>query len=134
MFRRFATLALAFIGTLMPIAGAGALELSGAWATEADLCNQIFSKKGNEVVFAELSDLYGSGFVIDANRIRGKAARCTITSRKQDGENLELAAACATSIMNQNVKFQLKVVDDNNLIRLFPEVPGMSLKYTRCKF
>jgi replicative DNA helicase len=134
MFRRFATLALAFIGTLMPIARAGALELSGAWATEADLCNQIFSKKGNEVVFAELSDLYGSGFVIDANRIRGKAARCTITSRKQDGENLELAAACATSIMNQNVKFQLKVVDDNNLIRLFPEVPGMSLKYTRCKF
>jgi hypothetical protein len=134
MFRRFATLALAFIGTLMPIAGAGALELSGAWATEADLCNQIFSKKGNEVVFAELSDLYGSGFVIDANRIRGKAARCTITSRKQDGENLELAAACATSIMNQSVKFQLKVVDDNNLIRLFPEVPGMSLKYTRCKF
>ena len=134
MFRRFATLALAFIGTLMPIAGAGALELSGAWATEADLCNQIFSKKGNEVVFAELSDLYGSGFVIDANRISGKAARCTITSRKQDGENLELAAACATSIMNQNVKFQLKVVDDNNLIRLFPEVPGMSLKYTRCKF
>jgi replicative DNA helicase len=134
MFRRFATLALAFIGTLMPIAGAGALELSGAWATEADLCNQIFSKKGNEVVFAELSDLYGSGFVIDANRIRGKAARCTITSRKQDGENLELAAACATSIMNQNVNFQLKVVDDNNLIRLFPEVPGMSLKYTRCKF
>jgi len=134
MFRRFATLALAFIGTLMPIAGAGALELSGAWATEAELCNQIFSKKGNEVVFAELSDLYGSGFVIDANRIRGKAARCTITSRKQDGENLELAAACATSIMNQSVKFQLKVVDDNNLIRLFPEVPGMSLKYTRCQF
>ena len=134
MFRRFATLALAFIGTLMPIAGAGALELSGAWATEADLCNQIFTKKGNEVVFAELSDLYGSGFVIDANRIRGKAARCTITSRKQDGENLELAAACATSIMNQSVKFQLKVVDDNNLIRLFPEVPGMSLKYTRCQF
>ena len=134
MFRRFATLALALIGTLMPIAGAGALELSGAWATEAELCNQIFSKKGNEVVFAELSDLYGSGFVIDANRIRGKAARCTITSRKQDGENLELAAACATSIMNQSVKFELKVVDDNNLVRSFPEIPGMSLKYTRCKF
>ena len=134
MFRRFATLALAFIGTLMPIAEAGALELSGAWATEADLCNQIFTKKGNEVVFAELSDLYGSGFVIDANRIRGKAARCTITSRKQDGENLELAAACATSIMNQSVKFELKVVDDNNLVRSFPEIPGMSLKYTRCKF
>jgi hypothetical protein len=33
--------------------------------------------------------------------------------------------------MNQNVKFNLKVVDDNNLVRLLPEIPGMDLKYTR---
>ncbi len=133
-FRKFALPALALTGTvLVPIAGASAIELSGAWATEADLCNLVFTKKGNELVFAELSDLYGSGFVIDGNRIRGKAAQCTITSRKQDGNDLELSAACASSIMTQNVKFNLKIVDDNNLIRLFPDVPGMSLKYTRCK-
>ena len=92
----------------------------------------MFTKKGNAAVFAELSDLYGSGFIIEGNRIRGKAARCTITSKKQDGDNLELAAACATSIMNQSVRFNLKVIDDNNLSRLFPEIPGMTLKYTRC--
>ncbi len=133
-FRKFALPALALTGTvLVPIAGASAIELSGAWATEADLCNLVFTKKGNELVFAELSDLYGSGFVIDGNRIRGKAAQCTITSRKQDGNDLELSAACASSIMTQNVKFNLKIVDDNNLIRLFPDVPGMTLKYTRCK-
>ncbi len=34
--------------------------------------------------------------------------------------------------MNQKVGFSLKVVDDNNLSRLFPEVPGMTLRYTRC--
>jgi hypothetical protein len=132
-FHRFAVLlAPALIGTLlMPSARASAFELSGAWATEPDLCNRIFTKKGNQVVFAELSDLFGSGFVVDGNRIRGKAARCMITSRKQDGETLELSAACATSIMNQNVKFNLKVVDDNNLVRLFPDIPGMDLKYTR---
>lgn len=116
---------------LLPIQ-AHAIELTGAWATQADLCKLVFNKKGNGIVFAELSDLYGSGFIIEGNRMRGKAARCTITSRKQDGDNLELAASCATSIMNQKVNFSLKVIDDNNLSRLFPEIPGMTLAYTRC--
>ena len=111
---------------------ANAIELSGAWATEADLCSQVFTKKGNGIVFAELSDLFGSGFIIEGNRIRGKSAKCTITSRKQDGDNLEIGAACATSIMNQNVRLNLKVIDDNNLNRLFPDIPGMTLKYSRC--
>ena len=110
-----------------------AFELSGAWATHADLCNLVFTKKGSEVVFAELSDLYGSGFIIHCNHITGKAARCTIESRKQDGNALQLSAACATSIMDQNVKFILKILDDDNLNRECEEVPGMSLRYSRCK-
>lgn len=119
------------LGGILP-AQADAIELSGAWATQTDLCKLVFTKKGNGIVFAELSDLYGSGFIIEGNRIRGKAARCTITSKKQDGDNLELTTACATSIMNQNLRFKLKVIDDNNLSRLFPEIPDMTLKYTRC--
>jgi hypothetical protein len=119
------------LGILLPVR-AHAIELTGAWASQADLCKLVFTKKGNGIVFAELSDLYGSGFIIEGNRIRGKAARCTITSRKQDGDALELAASCATSIMNQSVRFSLKIIDDNNLSRLFPEIPGMTLKYTRC--
>ena len=120
------------LGILLPVP-AHAFDLTGVWATQADLCKLVFTKKGNGVVFAELSDLYGSGFIIEGNRIRGKAARCTITSRKQDGDNLELGASCATSIMNQKRGFGLKVIDDNNISRLFPEVPGMTLKYTRCQ-
>ena len=132
-FTRSAVLgAVLFGAVLMLPARAHAIELSGAWATEADLCSRVFTKKGNTVVFAELSDLFGSGFIIEGNKIRGKSARCTITSKKQDGENLELGAACATSIMHQNVRFNLKVIDDNNLNRLFPDIPGMTLKYTRC--
>jgi hypothetical protein len=119
------------LGVMLP-APAAAIELTGAWATQTDLCKLVFTKKGNAAVFAELSDLYGSGFIIEGNRIRGKAARCTITSKKQDGDNLELAAACATSIMNQSVRFNLKVIDDNTLSRLFPDIPGMTLKYSRC--
>ena len=116
---------------LLP-AQAMAFELSGAWATDAGLCSRVFTKKGSEVVFAELSDLYGSGFLIEGNRIRGKSGRCTITSRKQDGDNIELAAACATSVMTQNLKFGFKIIDDNSLSRLIPDIPGMTLKYVRC--
>lgn len=130
---RSALLGAVLLGTaLMLPVQANAFELSGAWATETDLCGRVFTKKGNQVVFAELSDLFGSGFVIEGNRIRGKIARCTITSRKQEGDSLELAAACATSVMTQSVRFSLKVIDDNNLTRLFPDIPGMTLKYTRC--
>jgi hypothetical protein len=132
---RSALLGAVLLGTapMLPVQ-ANAFELSGAWATEADLCSRVFTKKGNQVVFAELSDLFGSGFVIEGNRIRGKIAHCTITSRKQEGDSLELAAACATSVMTQSVRFSLKVIDDNNLTRLFPDIPGMTLKYTRCSF
>jgi hypothetical protein len=118
---------------LVPTTQASAFELSGAWASQGDLCNLVFIKKGSEVAFAELSDLYGSGFIIDSGRIRGKAARCTIESRKQDGNNLTISAACATSIMTQDMKFNVKILDDDNLSREFEEIPGMSVKYSRCK-
>jgi hypothetical protein len=131
--RRLLAMAVVLLGSgvLLPVR-ADAIELSGAWATQADLCKLVFTKKGNGIVFSELSDLYGSGFIIEGNRIRGKAARCTITSRKQDGDSLELGASCATSIMNQKVGFSLKIIDDNNLARIFPNIENMEIKYTRC--
>ena len=113
---------------------ASAFELTGAWASQSDLCNLVFIKKGNEVSFAEMSDLYGSGFIIDSSRIVGKAGRCTIESKKQDGNSLKISAACATSIMNQTMKFNVTIIDDNNLSREFEEIPGMSVRYSRCKF
>ena len=111
---------------------AHAIDLTGAWASQGDLCKLVFTKKGNTVAFAEFSDLYGSGFLIEGNRIRGKATRCTITSRKQNGDNFDLTAACATSIMHQNMSFILKVIDDNNIARVLPDIENMEIKYTRC--
>jgi hypothetical protein len=131
-FIRAAKIFVPFAAVLVFPAQAMAFELSGAWATDAGLCSRVFTKKGTEVEFAELSDLYGSGFIIDGSRIRGKSGRCTITSRKQDGDNIELAAACATSVMTQNLKFGFKIIDDNSLSRLIPDIPGMTLKYVRC--
>jgi len=100
----------------------------------ADLCSQVFTKKDGRVVYAEFSELFGSGFIIDGDRIMGRAGTCTIKSRKQEGDSLELSAACASSIMTQDVRFSLKIIDDNTISRSFAEISGMSLNYTRCKF
>lgn len=127
----------AFAGVLLLASGlarpAQAFDLTGAWSTNPELCSHIFTRKGSEVIFSELSDLYGSGFVIDGARIQGKAANCTITSQKQNGDVITLSAACATSIMKQNYEFSVKIVDDNTIARLFPDIPNMAVSYSRCK-
>jgi hypothetical protein len=132
-FDRFAALTAALLATAVVLpARAETFELTGAWSTDADLCSRVFTKKDSQIMFAELSDLYGSGFIVDGNRVRGKAAQCTIDSRKQEGDSLELSTACASSIMTQSVKFNLKIIDANTVNRIFDEIPGMTQKYTRC--
>ena len=111
---------------------AGAFELSGAWASAHELCDRVFVKKGNAVNFAEFSDLFGSGFIVNGKAIRGKNARCTIKSSKQDGELTTMSAGCATSIMTGEYQFSYKVVDDNTIVRLIPEIKDMTLRYFRC--
>jgi len=118
--------------SVLSVAQARAIELTGAWASHEDLCNQVFTKKDNRVEYAEFSELFGSGFIVDGDRIRGKAGTCTIKSRKQEGDNLEISAACASTIMTQDLRFSLKIIDDNNISRSFPEISGMRLNYTRC--
>jgi len=134
MFRAFrlAGAAVMLGSSIFSVAEALAFELTGAWATHTDLCSQVFTTKDGRVVYTELSELFGSGFIIEGDRIRGKAATCTIKSRKQEGDSLELSAACASSVMTQDVKFSLKIIDDNTISRSFPEISGMSINYSRC--
>jgi hypothetical protein len=127
------TVMLVCAAILLPVP-AYAFDLTGAWASQGDLCKLVFTKRGIAVSFAELSDLYGSGVIIDGGRIRGKATRCTVKSKKQDGDKMEIAAACSTSIMTQNVDFILKVIDDHNIARILPNVENMEIRYSRCSF
>ena len=131
---RLAGAAVMLGSSIISMAEARAFELTGAWAGHADLCSQVFTKKDGKVVYAEFSELFGSGFVVDGDRIMGRAGTCTIKSRKQEGDSLELSAACASTIMTQDVRFSLKIIDDNTISRSFAEISGMTLNYTRCKF
>ncbi len=106
-----------------------AFDLTGAWASERELCDKVFEKKGGTIEFAELSDLYGSGFIVNGNAIRAKAGKCTIKSQRQEGDKTVINASCASTIMTSELQFNYKAVDDNTLIRDFPDIKDMTLKY-----
>jgi hypothetical protein len=114
---------------------AGAVELTGAWAPDADKCDKVFVRRGRakQIDFAEFSGIHGGGFIIEADQLRGKFAKCKIKTRKEEGDSLNLIAGCATDIMLSNVQFVLKVVDDDNITRVFPGIEGMEVKYHRCR-
>src|SRR5262245_9259338 len=111
---------------------AAAIDLTGVWATDAAACDKVFAKKGNTVSFKQDSDMYGGGFIVDGQRIRGRMATCTIKTRKEDGDVIHMLAACATDIMLSNMQFSVKVLDDNKISRIFPGIEDMSLNYYRC--
>ena len=78
-----------------------AAELVGAWAPDADKCDQVFVRRGRakQITFAEFSGIHGGGVIIEADQLRGKFVKCRIKTRKEDGQSLNLIAACATDIM-----------------------------------
>jgi hypothetical protein len=119
-------------GCLLSPLGANAFELTGAWATSADQCTKVFVRQGAKLGFAEMSDIFGGGFIVDGNEIIGKFARCRVKTKKESGANINLIAACASDIMLSTVQFNLKELDANSLVRLFPGIEDMEIRYHRC--
>lgn len=117
---------------LMTASPAGALDLSGAWASDADNCGKVFARQGAQLGFTDMSDVYGGGFIVDGDQIIGKFARCRIKARKDNGPNVNLIAACATDMMLSSVQFSLKELDADSLVRLFPGMEDMEIRYHRC--
>jgi hypothetical protein len=111
-----------------------AVDLSGAWATDADQCRQVFIRKGraNQIGFATFSEQHGGGFIVEADRLRGKFASCKIKTKKEEGQVVNIIAGCATDIMLSNVQFSLKVLEPDKIARVFPGVMDMEIGYYRC--
>ena len=64
--RKLAASAALLLGSLLVMAGrADAFDLNGAWASDADQCAKVFARQGGRLGFAEMSDVYGGGFIID---------------------------------------------------------------------
>jgi len=128
-----AALSALLVGAWLVMPGsAGAFDLNGAWATDADNCAKVFVRKGAQISFSDMSDVYGGGFIIEGDQIIGKFGRCRIKAKKDEGTTINLIAACASDIMLSSVQFSLKEVDANSVIRMFPGMDGMEIKYARC--
>jgi len=128
------TIALATLMSLTAVETAHAVDLSGAWASDADQCRQVFTRKGRakQIEFATFSEQHGGGFIVEADRLRGKFASCKIKTKKEDGQNINIIAGCATDIMLSNVQFSLKVLEPDKISRVFPGVMDMEINYYRC--
>jgi hypothetical protein len=120
---------------LLPLQKLNAFELTGAWATSADKCGKVFARRGraNQVGFTSFSGAHGGGFIADANRLRGKSESCSIKSKKESDQNLNLIVTCASGVLFSNVQFFLRVLDDNTISREFPGLDGMDVKFYRCR-
>jgi len=128
-------LAAAIAATLFSVQQASAFDLTGAWSTSAEQCRKIFARKGraNQVAFTNFSGVYGGGFIADANRLRGKSESCSIQSKKESGQNVNMIVACASGVVLSKVQVFLNVLDDNTISREFPGMEGMDVKYHRCQ-
>jgi len=108
--------------------------LEGAWATDAGACAKIFVWKKGKVSVASKSDAYGSGLIIEGDRVRGKLADCRIERRKRDGNLMTFVAVCSTDIALSTLQFSLRIDDDSHITRFFPGMEGMEVAYSRCSF
>lgn len=117
----------------VPLSSSYAADIDGSWSTDRGACGQLFVKKGSQTHLARDADIHGSGFVIDGATIRGKIATCKVTSRRQVGSIVHVRAACATDVAISSSAFDLKVVDDDQIVRRVPGIPEMDTPYYRCR-
>ena len=87
----------------------------------------MFVKSNGKIAIAKDADLYGSGLIIEQNRIVGKNAACDIIARKQDGLITNFVMKCATGVAIENVEFNLKFDSENKITRLNPSLPELSV-------
>jgi hypothetical protein len=111
---------------------ARAADINGVWVSDAAVCKKVFEKDGNRVSFVKGSDIYGNGFIIDGNEIRGRIARCKITARREQGPVVNIIAVCSTDIAIDTMQFRLKVDGPDKVIREFPGMPDLEMRYERC--
>ena len=109
-----------------------ARDLRGAWVTDESTCKKVFTGEGTKLRIAKDADVYGSGFIYEGNRLRGKNASCAVKTQKQDGEVLHLLALCANDVTFGTVQFSLRIQDDNQITRLYPGLSELDTKYYRC--
>ena len=106
-------------------------DFTGAWTTDKTVCNRVFVKSGARISFTKESELLGGGLIFQGKEIQGTGAACQIKTTKEDGEVTHLILACATTLMRSDEKFSIRSVTADEILRMFPNMPGTETKYYR---
>jgi hypothetical protein len=109
-----------------------AADINGAWASDPSVCSKVFVKNGNRISFAPDAELYGGGFIVEGNQATGTFQKCNIKSKKDDGANVHLIAACSDGVMVSNVQLSVKLVGDNQITVSSAGPVNMENPYVRC--
>jgi hypothetical protein len=113
---------------------ASAFDLNGAWTADASNCDKVFAKKNNKTSMTRNSDVFGGGFIVEGNQMRGQAKACKITSRKEESGVLHLIASCTTDIAVLGTQeVSAKIDSDNQITRIYPSFPEMGISFFRCR-
>src|SRR4249920_4128357 len=115
-----------FMTCILFSVSAHAFDLNGAWTTNDSNCNKVFVKKDNRISMTRNSSVFGGGFIVEGNQMRGQAKACKITSHKEEGGVLHLVAVCSTDIAVLGTQeVDAKIESDDKITRLFPSFPEM---------
>jgi|EndMetStandDraft_7_1072992.scaffolds.fasta_scaffold57656_3 hypothetical protein len=113
---------------------ANAFDLNGAWTTDDTNCSKVFHKNNKGLSMTRNSDVYGGGFIVQGNQMKGQSKACKITSQKEEGGVLNLIATCSTDIAVLGTQqVSAKIEGDNRITRIFPSFPEMGTTYYRCR-
>jgi hypothetical protein len=110
-----------------------AFNLTGTWTTDHLNCEKVFVKKNGKISMTRNADVFGGGFIVEGNQIRGQSKTCKITSSKEENGVLHLIASCATEIAVLGAQeLSAKIDNDNQITRIFPSFPEFATAYFRC--
>jgi hypothetical protein len=116
------------------IVSSHAFDLIGAWATDKSACPQVFTKNATSIAFGANSEMWGKGFIVEGNTIRGQQVKCTIKSKKEEKSSIHMIASCASDIMIDQVQMSFKITGPNSITRVFPGIKGLESPFSRCQF
>ena len=107
-------------------------EIDGAWANDASVCSQVFTKTNNKVSFTPNSELYGGGLLIEGKRATGTFEKCNIKSIKRDGANVRVVASCSTGVMAEETEATIKIIDKDNITVSVAGPVNTETPFVRC--
>jgi hypothetical protein len=109
-----------------------ALDLNGTWASSSDICDKLFVKQGDKIVFAKNADEIGTGLIINGKQITGKIGSCNVTSRQEAGDVVHLKTMCTTKVATTSMDLSYKILSEDSISQVFSGLSGSSVRFVRC--